>query len=186
MMASAFAPTLLSPVGYRTVELHRLLIDFQVQACLLLAPCPNHYDGRRATMPFADFCLITHKVTLAGAIGFHRIRSPLVMNSKEPRYLYTRTSLVMDRSLAKQTSPDKNMNFPCATASFTVAVRSLGFVVWDPKHFVGPALPTRLQPTPHMMFLFISSQFLLMSLLLVLAASSGPNLAIKPLPFTNS
>ena len=67
--------------------------------------------------------------------------------------------LVIYRSLVKQISPDKNMNFPCATASFTVAVRSHGFVVLDPKRFAGPALPTRLQSTPHMMFLFISSQF---------------------------
>jgi len=23
------------------------------------SPCPNHYDGRLANMPSADFCLIT-------------------------------------------------------------------------------------------------------------------------------
>jgi hypothetical protein len=31
-MASDFAPMFLSPVGYGIVGLHRLLIDFQVQA----------------------------------------------------------------------------------------------------------------------------------------------------------
>ena len=34
-MASDFAPTFLSPVGHGIVELHRLLIDFQVQAFTL-------------------------------------------------------------------------------------------------------------------------------------------------------
>jgi len=38
MMASDFAPTLLNPVGYGIVELHRLLIDFQVQAFTLSRP----------------------------------------------------------------------------------------------------------------------------------------------------
>ena len=35
MMASGFAPTPLSPVGYEAIELHRLLIDFRVQAFTL-------------------------------------------------------------------------------------------------------------------------------------------------------
>ena len=38
MMASDFAPTFLSPVGYGIVELHRLLIDFRVQAFTLSQP----------------------------------------------------------------------------------------------------------------------------------------------------
>jgi len=93
------------------------------------SPCPNHYVGRLATMPSADFCLITPPVTQQSAIGFHRVRSPLVMEAKEPRHLYTRASLVICRSPVKQISPDKDMNFPCTAASFTVAVRSLGFDV---------------------------------------------------------
>jgi hypothetical protein len=32
MMVSDFTPTFLSPIGCGIVELHRLLIDFQVQA----------------------------------------------------------------------------------------------------------------------------------------------------------
>jgi len=77
-------------------------------------------------------------------------------------------SLVIYRSPVKQISPDslqyplegyKNMSCHCTAASFTVAVRSHGFDALYPKHFVGQALPSRLQPTPHMMFLFISSQF---------------------------
>ena len=78
------------------------------------------------------------------------------------------------------------MSFPCVTASITVAVRTHGFIVLDPKHFVGPALPTRLQPTPYMMFLFFSSQFLIENLLLVRPTSFRPALAGKPLPFASS
>jgi len=38
MMASDFAPTFLSPVGYGIVERHRLLIDFRVQAFTVSQP----------------------------------------------------------------------------------------------------------------------------------------------------
>ena len=38
MMASDFAPALLCPVGYGIVELHRLLIDFRVQAFTVSQP----------------------------------------------------------------------------------------------------------------------------------------------------
>jgi hypothetical protein len=110
-------------------------------------------------MPSADFCLITARVAPVSAIGLHLVRSPLAMHPTEPRHLLTRALLMVYRSRVKQISPDKNMNCPHATVSFTVAVRSHGFVVLDPKRFAEPALPTRLQPTPHMMFLFISSQF---------------------------
>ena len=75
MMASVYTPLSLSPVGYGVSELHRLLIDFQVQTFtyryLLLAPCPNHYDGRLVTMASADFYSITIKITPYCAIGFH-------------------------------------------------------------------------------------------------------------------
>jgi len=93
MMASDFAPAPLNPVGYGTTELHRLLIDFRIQAFaswrLLLAPYPSHYAGRwaTATMPSADFCLITDKVTLVGAIGLYLFRSTEAIHSMEPRHL---------------------------------------------------------------------------------------------------
>ena len=109
------------------------------------SPCPNHYDGRLATrqllhallyllhpcsrMPSADFCLITHRVASVRAIGLHLIRSPRSIHSLEPRHLLTRASLVDYRSLVKQISPDKSMYCHCTAASFTVAVRSHGFVV---------------------------------------------------------
>ena len=93
------------------------------------SPCPTHYGEHLATIPSADFCLITLPVTQQSAIGFHRVRSPLAMNSKEPRHLYTRASLVICRSPVKQISPDKSMHCHCTAASFTVAVRSRGFAV---------------------------------------------------------
>jgi len=42
MMASDFAPTFLSPVGYGIAELRRLLTDLQVQVFTI----PSHYDGQ--------------------------------------------------------------------------------------------------------------------------------------------
>jgi len=98
------------------------------------SPCPSHYAGHLATMPSADFCLITVRVTTNRAIGLYLIRSPLAIHSTEPRHLLTRALLVVYRSPVKQIpecliTPDKNTNCPCATASFTVAVRSRGFVI---------------------------------------------------------
>ena len=151
------------------------------------SPCLTHYGERLATTPSADFCLITPLVAQRSAIGFHLIRSPLAMDSKGPRLGRPVASLVICRSLVKQISPDsfqyplegyKSMSCHYTAASFTVAVRSRGFDVLDPKHFVGPALPSRLQPTPQMMFLFISSQFRLKRLLLVRPASFRPNLTV--------
>jgi hypothetical protein len=46
------------------------------------SPCPNHYDGRLATMPSADCCLITCKVAPESAVGFHQIRSFELMRLK--------------------------------------------------------------------------------------------------------
>jgi len=125
MLATAFAPILLSPVGHEALSCTGSSLTFRFRP----SPYPNHYDGRWATMPSADFCLITLLVTQQSAIGFHQVRSPLMMGSKEPRHLLTRASLVIYRSLAKQISPDKNMHFLCTAASFTVAVRSHGFDV---------------------------------------------------------
>jgi len=43
--------------------------------------------------------------------------------------VWTEVDTQGDRSLVEQISPDKNMHCHCTTASFTVAVRSHGFVV---------------------------------------------------------
>ncbi len=32
------------------------------------SPCPGHYPRRWANMAFADFCPVTHQVTLKGAM----------------------------------------------------------------------------------------------------------------------
>jgi len=81
MMASDFAPALLCPVGYGIVELHRLLIDFRVQAFTVSQPL--RWD--LATMPSADFCSITGGVTSIGAIGVHLVRSQPPMATAAPR-----------------------------------------------------------------------------------------------------
>jgi len=112
-------------------------------------PCPSHYAGHLATMPSADFCFITATVTCNSAIGLHRIRSQWMMRFLCAKALVYQSLTGIHRSLVKQISPDKSMDCLCTAASFTVAVRSHGFRC---------LVPTHLQPTPHMMFLFISSQ----------------------------
>jgi len=51
------------------------------------------------------------------------------MRLKSPGTYRPEPDWLADRSLVKQISPDKRMNFHCTAASFTVAVRSPGFVV---------------------------------------------------------
>ena len=60
------------------------------------SPCPLHYDGRLATMPSADFCLITERLTPLCAIGFHLFCSfqSMTLESQgtcipEPHWLFT-------------------------------------------------------------------------------------------------
>ena len=141
MLVTVFAPLFLNSVGYGIDELHRLLIDLQVQAFTVSQPLRWAF-GYSATapallyllhpcsrMPSADLCLITAPVTQHRAIGLYLIRSLWAIHSKEPRHLLTRASLVFYRSLVKQISPDKNINCPCTTVSFTSARRTLGFVM---------------------------------------------------------
>jgi len=148
-------------------------------------------------MPSADFCLITNRVTPISAIGFHLIRSCRAMVpacqglvDQWPHWLSTDRSLSRSPQIRTCTFPAPQEHFVTSfgrtAASFTVAVKSRGFDVLYPKHFVGQALPSRLQPTPHMMFLFISSQFRLKRLLLVRPASFRPPLTGWPLPFASS
>jgi len=115
-----------SPVGVREFKCGKAPPLFQMFGP---SPCLTHYGEHLTTLASADFCLITRPVTRQSAIGFHRVRSPLVMGPREPRHLYTRASLVIYRSLVKQISPDKSMHCLCTAASFTVAVRSPGFDV---------------------------------------------------------
>ena len=97
--------------------------------CAATWPCPSHYAGHLATMPSADFCSITATVTCNSAIGLHRIRSQWMMRFLCAKALVYQSLTGIHRSLVKQISPDKNMDCLCTAASFTVAVRSQGFVV---------------------------------------------------------
>jgi len=125
MLVTAFTPTFLNPVGYEKLSCTGSSLIFRFRP----SPFPNHYAGHLTTMPSADFCFITGRVTPGSAIGLYLVRSLRAINPKEPRHLLARALLVVYRSLVKQISPDKNVNCPRATASFMVAVRSHGFVV---------------------------------------------------------
>jgi hypothetical protein len=86
-------------------------------------------------MPSADFCSITFKVAPKSAIGFHHIRFFVLMRPKdqgtcipEPDWLFT--DRLLSRSPEAGPTQNKDVNFPCTAASFTVAVKSHGFDVF--------------------------------------------------------
>jgi len=70
MMVSDFAPTVLNPIGYGIAELHRLLIDFRVQAFTRSID----YDGHLATMPSAQSPAGLPLPALSMSISFARNR----------------------------------------------------------------------------------------------------------------
>jgi len=99
------------------------------------SPCPGHYSRRSATMASADSCLLTMRIAPHSAMRwsfpvcsslfrlshtggiFHcmcrDIRVPVA-----PAGSFTGNCTVL---LGKQASPDKDVNFPYATAPFTVS-----------------------------------------------------------------
>ena len=94
-------------------------------------------------MPSADFCLLTRYVAIQGAAGFV-MRRCLFRGSMEDSYPPTanghagflvfrvnlfRILLMSILPHGKQISPDKNANFPCTTAAFTLPPEPAGFVV---------------------------------------------------------
>jgi hypothetical protein len=94
-------------------------------------------------VPSADFCLLTRHVAMPGAAGFV-MRRCLFCGSLRDSYpptanghagfLVNRVNLfrILLMSLpphGKQISPDKNVNFPCTTAAFTLPPEPAGFVV---------------------------------------------------------
>src|SRR4030042_1196402 len=94
-------------------------------------------------MPSADFWLLTWDVAIQGAVGFV-MRSCLfrgsLMDSCPPTanghagFLVIRVNpfrilLMSFLPHGKQISPDKNVNFPCTTAAFTLPPEPTGFVV---------------------------------------------------------
>ena len=94
-------------------------------------------------MPSADFCLLTRYVAMPGAAGFVMSRclfrgsiedsSPSTANGHAGflviRVNPFRTSLMSLLPHGKQISPDKNVNFPCTNAAFTLPPEPVGFVV---------------------------------------------------------
>ncbi len=94
-------------------------------------------------MPSADFCLLTRYVAIRGAVGFLMKRC-LLRGSLEDSYPPTaigqagflvfrlnpfRILLMSILPHGKQISPDKNVNFSCTTAAFTLPHEPAGFVV---------------------------------------------------------
>ena len=95
------------------------------------------------TMPSDDFCVLTRHVSMKGAIEkimsccmlcvSHRDSYP----STATRYawsLFNRidlSGLALMNLLSRdaQISPDKNVNFPCTNAAFTLPLEPVGFVV---------------------------------------------------------
>ena len=95
-------------------------------------------------MPSADFWLLTRDVAIQGAAGFV-MRRCLFRVSMEDSYPPTanghagflvirvnpfRILLISFLPHGKQISPDKDVNFPCTTAAFTLSPEPVGFVMW--------------------------------------------------------
>ena len=94
-------------------------------------------------MPSADFWLLTRHVAMPGAAG-SVMRRCLFRGSMEDSYPPTaneyagflvirvnpfRNLLMILLPHGKQISPDKDVNFPCTTAAFTLPLEPAGFVV---------------------------------------------------------
>jgi hypothetical protein len=94
-------------------------------------------------MPSADFWLLTSYVAIQGAAGF-LMRRCLFRGSLKDSYPLTanehagflvirvnpfRILLISLLPHGKQISPDKDVNFPCTTAAFTLPPEPAGFVV---------------------------------------------------------
>jgi hypothetical protein len=99
------------------------------------SPCPGHYSRRLATMASADSCLHTIRITPYDAAQHHFLSAHLCFVSHKwgrdfhhlcrdiwepvaPAGDFTGNNIILH---GKQVSPDKNVNFRYATASFTVS-----------------------------------------------------------------
>ena len=94
-------------------------------------------------MPSADFCLLTQDVAMQGAAGFVMRRCLFCVSLRDSypptangyagflvfRVNPFRILLIIFLPHGKQISPDKNVNFPCTTAAFTLPYEPTGFVV---------------------------------------------------------
>jgi len=116
-----------------------------------LIGCPAHFHVRafvpripETTMPSADFCVLTPHVSMKSAIKklmscclfcVSRLRDSYPPTATEyagslvNRLDLLRISLMNLLSRDAQISPDKNVNFPCTNAAFTLSPEPAGFVV---------------------------------------------------------
>ena len=92
--------------------------------------------------------MIQHGIPSAGAIGGLRVCSNRVMKPVRRACCNQWLRTGNNQSHVEQISPDKNMNFQCTTAAFTVSLKPEGFVI-----FGSLAHETR----PCMRFLFVGS-----------------------------
>ena len=97
----------------------------------------------QGTMPSADFCFLTRYVAIQSAAGVLMSRC-LFRTSLKDSYPSTanghagvllgrvnpsRIILMILLPHGKQISPDRDVNFPCTTAAFTLPPEPVGFVV---------------------------------------------------------
>ena len=154
------------------------------------SPCPTHYGGRLATMPSADVCPSTLDVAAERAArvpvgsrgnsgAFAPGLNPAPMATKAPLgfdgnpgpFGPARSSTpVAAQTQVRQISPDKNLNFPCTTAAFTLPPAPVGL-----RHLV----LTRPGGKASMRVLSVGSHF-------CAQASSRHPLAGLPLPSASS
>ena len=94
-------------------------------------------------MPSADFCLLTQDVATPGAAGFVMRRCLFCVSLRDSYpptanghagFLIIRVNpfrilLMSFLPHCKQISPDKDVNFPCTAAAFTLSHEPAGFVV---------------------------------------------------------
>ena len=133
-----------------------------------------------STMPSADFCVLTKHVSMQGAIELlmscclfrvslrdsHPSTADGYAGSLVNRVEPFRNSLMNLLSRDAQISPDKNVNFPCTNAAFTLSPEPVGFVM----------LCRLAQETkPYMRFLFVVSH-------VCAPASFRRSVALPPLP----
>ncbi len=133
------------------------------------SPCPNHYVGHLATMPSADFCLITQLIAQPSAIGFH-LFALLGRWTQRSQGTYRPGPywLSADRSLSR--SPQiRACTFPAL----------LHHLRWPLDHMA--SMSCAISPPA-----YASYDVLVHQLAVLRPASFRPDLAVEPLPFASS
>ena len=152
----------------------RLLLDHRVRPFSKVL-----YIINLPTMASADFCPLTEEITPSRAMplccSLHSSLVPVGSTPERPGSLINQSPLwsfmhTKQTSHTGQISPNKNMDFQCTTAAFTLSPVTGGL-----RHVV----LTRPETKPYMRFLSVSSHF-------CAQASSRPSLARPPLPSASS